>query len=63
MDKDACDTLTDACIAAHEAVTDHGTPEMQMLTRSLLLLLAEHLTQVRGSADGGALEDRGWGQG
>lgn len=35
------DAMVDACRAAHEAVMEHGTPEMQAFTKALLHALAK----------------------
>ena len=47
------DEMVDACRKAHEAVAEHGTPEMQAFTKALLHALAkEAVRRMQGGANG-----------
>ncbi|SFL15808.1 hypothetical protein [Methylobacterium pseudosasicola] len=39
------DAIADACIAAHAVIDDHGTPQMKMLIRVLLHVVAREIAQ------------------
>ena len=47
------DTMVDACLAAMEAIKQHGTPEMKVLMRLILLLIGRDLAKAdRPKPDG-----------
>lgn len=50
-DEHEFDEMVDACRTAHEAVTEHGTPEMQAFTTALLHALAKEAAR-RSDAGG-----------
>lgn len=53
MSPDDQDDLITKCIEAHEAVMNHGTPEMQAFSKALLFALATMVADdIMGSADG-----------
>lgn len=45
IDDQDFDQLVDACRRAHEAVMEHGTPEMKAFTNALLHALAKEAVQ------------------
>lgn len=47
------DMMVDACRAAHEAVMEHGTPEMQAFTKALLHALAKEAARRSCTAGDG----------
>jgi hypothetical protein len=51
IDDQDFDQLVDACRRAHEAVMEHGTPEMKAFTNALLHALAKEAVQ-RSNANG-----------
>lgn len=51
VDDQEFDEMVDACRRAHEAVREHGTPEMQAFTTALLHALAKEA--ARRSVGGG----------
>ena len=42
---DGFEEMMRACIAAHDAVMEHGTSEMQLAVRILLKLIGDHLAK------------------
>ena len=50
------ETMTDLCIAAHEAVAESGTPEMEATIKLLLFQIAREIikrqTQIPDQLDG-----------
>ena len=50
------DTVAQTCIDNHEAVMQHGSPEMQAASRMLLYALAEEIIR-REQADTAANDD------
>ena len=40
---DGIEHMTQACLAAHEAVQEHGSPELQALSRLLLFTLGREM--------------------
>lgn len=45
--------MVDACRAAHEAVMEHGTAEMQAFTKALLHALAKEAVRRSSAGDDG----------
>ena len=53
MKPDDQDDLISKCLEAHEAVMEHGTPEMQSFSKALLYALATMVADdIMGTADG-----------
>ncbi len=53
MTQDEQEELVRKCIEAHEAVMDHGTPEMQAFSKALMYALAKLVADdIFGAADG-----------
>lgn len=44
------DAVADACIAAHAVITEHGTPQMKMLSRVLLHIVGKEIARNLSSA-------------
>ena len=44
-DDERFEAMADACLAAHEAVTEMGTPAMLAMTRALLWQVGQELAQ------------------
>jgi len=45
------DAVAEACIAAHAAIEEHGTPEMKALIRTLLLIVGKEIARGISTSD------------
>jgi hypothetical protein len=55
-EEEAFDAVAEACIANHEAIMRHGSPEMQTASRMLLYALAVEI-QRREKSEAGRVDD------